>query len=135
MASQDCTLKLSSLNPLAPTFEPKMKDRFVEANGPEPLQQSDAPIAVSKPLTDFHPFKRMPSELRLKIWKLNIPGARVVELKYKKGIYHAVSPTPAPALLHVCHEVSFSLFLCSRPFVNIRYLPSLRSTTRAWNNG
>jgi 2EXR family len=76
-------------------------------------QKSDASVAESKTLTKFRPFPRLPSELRLKIWKLNMPGPRVVELRYSKKIYHAVSPTPTPALLHVCREVSFlRLILC-----------------------
>jgi hypothetical protein len=78
-----------------------------------PPQKSDAPIAGSMALTEFHPFPRLPSELRLKIWKLNMPGPRVVELRYSKKIYHAISPTSTPALLHVCREVRF-LYLETR---------------------
>jgi hypothetical protein len=72
-----------------------------------PPQKSDAPIAGPMAFTEFHPFPRLPSELRLKIWKLNILGPRVIDLRYSKKIYHAVSSTPTPALLHVCHEVRF----------------------------
>jgi hypothetical protein len=108
MANQDFELKLSVLNPLATIFKPKRADQAVEADGARPVQKSDPPVVEFKPLTQFHPFPRMPSELRLKIWKLNVPDERIVELKYSKKIYHAVSSTPAPVLLHVCREVSFS---------------------------
>jgi len=115
MANQDSKLKLSALNPLAATFEPKREESPEHGNANsamKPLGKSDAPVDASvvesMPLMEFRPFSRMPNELRLKIWKLDMPGARVVEVKYSKKIYHAISPTPAPALLHVCREVSLS---------------------------
>lgn len=112
MANQDLKLKLPALNPLAATFEPNVKNSVGNGvtNGVmEPLEKAttpgDAPVTQSKPLTEFHLFPLMPSEIRLKVWKPSMPDARIVELKYSKKIYHAVSPTPAPALLHVCREV------------------------------
>ena len=107
MAKQNPERKLSELNPLAATFEPKRENGVVDGNA-KPVQKSDALVIEPKPLATFHPFPRMPSELRLKIWKLNMPGPRVIELKYSKKIYHAVSPTPALVLLHICREVGVS---------------------------
>lgn len=111
MASQDPKPKLFVLNPLAVAFEPKREVSYDAANrGTGLAQTSDAtPVIVSdpKPLTEFHPFSRLPVELKVKIWKLHRPDPRIVELRYSKKIYHAVSPTPAPVLLHVCREVSF----------------------------
>jgi hypothetical protein len=72
----------------------------------KPQKPDASATESSKTLAKFHPFPRMPSELRLKIWKLNMPGPRVVELRYSEKVYHAVSPTQAPTLLHVCREVS-----------------------------
>jgi hypothetical protein len=86
MANKILELKKSALNPLATPFESN-SGRDVEANKSKPAQQLDAPFVESKPFTEFRPFKRLPSELRLKIWKLNMPGARVVQLRYSKRIY------------------------------------------------
>jgi hypothetical protein len=115
MASQHLKLKPFALNPLAAVFEP-MGDVAFERELPatEVIEGSAAPIDTlcvrSEPLTEFHPFPRLPSEIRLKIWKLGVPGdGRIVELKYSKKIFHAVSPTPAPVLMHVSREVSLSL--------------------------
>lgn len=33
----------------------------------------------------FHPFKYLPTELRLKIWKEGLPDSRVIELEYTSG--------------------------------------------------
>jgi hypothetical protein len=86
MANQDLEPKQSALNPLAAPFEPN-SGRDVEFNEAKPAQQLDAPFVDSKPFTEFHPFKRLPNELRLKIWKLNMPGARIIQLRYSKQIY------------------------------------------------
>ena len=86
MVNKDLELKKSALNPLAAPFEPN-SSRDVEANEAKPAQQLDASFIGSKPFTEFHPFKRLPSELRLKIWKLNMPGARIIQLRYSKRIY------------------------------------------------
>jgi len=108
MASQNLKLmpdKLSALNPLAAIFKSKVDGSL--AHGPK----TRAMKPLGKPLTEFHPFPRLPGEIRAKIWKLGMPGdGRIVELKYSKKIYHPVSPTPAPVLLHVCREVRL---LCS----------------------
>ncbi|KAN0114818.1 hypothetical protein V8E51_004362 [Hyaloscypha variabilis] len=110
MASQHLKLKPFALNPLAAVFEP-MGDVAFERELPatEVIEGSAAPIDTlcvrSEPLTEFHPFPRLPSEIRLKIWKLGVPGdGRIVELKYSKKIFHAVSPTPTPVLMHVSRE-------------------------------
>ncbi|KAE9365117.1 hypothetical protein N431DRAFT_419997 [Stipitochalara longipes BDJ] len=39
----------------------------------------------SQPLTTFHPFIKLPKELRLMIWELIIPGPRIVNLNILRG--------------------------------------------------
>jgi hypothetical protein len=60
------------------------------------------------PLSEFHPFPRLPKEVRLKIWKsvheANERGERVVEITFEWSIQQVVSLSPAPVLLHVCRE-------------------------------
>ncbi|KXH30884.1 hypothetical protein CSIM01_01478 [Colletotrichum simmondsii] len=69
-------------------------------------------------LTQFHLFPRLPVELRLKIWNLNLPPPRVVPIrcgaKSLSFASHAQSPRPSssgctsytavPTNLHACHE-------------------------------
>jgi hypothetical protein len=81
------------------------------------LQASNASIAVlrndlisgreGRVVGDFINFAKLPVELRIKIWRLLLPGPRIVE------VIHRVTDTgfkirpgiPPPVLLHVCHEV------------------------------
>jgi hypothetical protein len=55
----------------------------------------------------FHLFPDLPTEIRLKIWKLVVPKAAVVQqakgLGYKP-LYTIMLPRPTPVVLHVCHE-------------------------------
>lgn len=62
--------------------------------------------------TTFHPFLRLPFELRTQIWNLaarprlvhiNITPTALKPWK-RTGDYDFASPTPAPALAHVCQE-------------------------------
>jgi hypothetical protein len=111
MAAQGLQLKTAASNPLAAEFEHKKEESLGQGIGKsatERLDETDARVAEPKLLTEFHPFPRMPSELRLKIWKFHMSDARIVELKYCKKIFRPISPTPAPASLHVCREVSVS---------------------------
>jgi len=58
-------------------------------------------------LDTFHPFPRLPVEIRLKIWKNALPGRRVVEIDFDRvaGWYPAREATPEPSsLLRVCKE-------------------------------
>ncbi|KAF8854119.1 hypothetical protein BDZ45DRAFT_677200 [Acephala macrosclerotiorum] len=66
-------------------------------------------------LESFTLFPELPTELRLKIWKLAIPGPRILSvghrMQYGEG-YGRIIPTamewrtsdPVPTLLHVCHD-------------------------------
>ncbi|EPE29431.1 hypothetical protein GLAREA_00591 [Glarea lozoyensis ATCC 20868] len=61
-------------------------------------------------MATFHPFMRLPSELRIKIWRYNFPGPRVVAVRYARGQNRYVSDRAPPVLLHVSSE-SRSVFL------------------------
>jgi hypothetical protein len=66
----------------------------------------------------FHPFNRLPTELRLRIWSLSLPDSRIVPIRCGSGAYDGESPSygsrglftgctsPAriPAALHACAE-------------------------------
>jgi hypothetical protein len=65
--------------------------------------------------TTFHPFPHLPKELQLKIWKIMIPGPRIIELKPQtitmalddesEVTYdRCVSQASHPVLLHICHD-------------------------------
>jgi hypothetical protein len=58
----------------------------------------------------FTHFTRLPSELRIKIWKSCFPEPRVVPVRYNCTAKQYTSTTPPLALLHVCSE-SRSLLL------------------------
>ncbi|KAI0973473.1 hypothetical protein F4678DRAFT_477918 [Xylaria arbuscula] len=61
----------------------------------------------------FHPFRRLPAELRIQIWTLTA-YPRIVQLRLLPETYEDfnvkpenvsyISHTPAPAVLHVCRE-------------------------------
>jgi hypothetical protein len=71
-------------------------------------------------MADFHLFPRLPLELRIRIWKMAVEP-REVRVGEQADIIHEGgrtlrstrryfnSPTPAPALLHACHE---SRYIC-----------------------
>ncbi|KAK2780796.1 hypothetical protein FQN52_002057 [Onygenales sp. PD_12] len=57
-------------------------------------------------MASFHPFPRLPLELRARIWEL-IVEPRTVEIRYRTvpgNLLHVTSPTPVPAILHACSE-------------------------------
>jgi hypothetical protein len=72
-----------------------------------------------EPERTFHPFPRLPTELRLKIWEMTVEP-RVVELRceHKSGSIvpddsrhiRLSSPTPPPATLAACRESRDHLF-------------------------
>ncbi|KAI9048960.1 hypothetical protein LZ554_006809 [Drepanopeziza brunnea f. sp. 'monogermtubi'] len=51
----------------------------------------------------FAQFARFPKEIRRNIWRLSLPGPRMVELNYNP-VFHVVSPTRNPIQLQICHE-------------------------------
>ncbi|KAI0542597.1 hypothetical protein GGR58DRAFT_452882 [Xylaria digitata] len=58
--------------------------------------------------TTFHPFPKLPAELRIQIWTL-AAGPRILQIHVflktpKSKDFGYASPTPAPAVLHVCRE-------------------------------
>ncbi|CZR51040.1 uncharacterized protein PAC_00915 [Phialocephala subalpina] len=80
-----------------------------------PLSGHISTIKTDMALESFTLFPELPSELRLKIWKLANPGPRILgvghRMQYREG-YGRIIPTtmdwrtsdPVPTLLHVCHD-------------------------------
>ncbi|KAI0596469.1 hypothetical protein F4775DRAFT_564738 [Biscogniauxia sp. FL1348] len=58
-------------------------------------------------MSTFHPFPRLPAELRARIWALAVEP-RVVEVRVVPDnpleVQRLVSPTPVPAILQTCQE-------------------------------
>jgi hypothetical protein len=73
-------------------------------------------IPRDSPLTAFHPFKKLPIELRLKIWGISTPSgheSRIIEVIQKhidfenndwSNFGHFYTDAICPALLHTCQE-------------------------------
>ncbi|QSZ36698.1 hypothetical protein DSL72_006579 [Monilinia vaccinii-corymbosi] len=51
----------------------------------------------------FHPFTRLPGELRLKIWRTSFPGARLIRVSLDKNGNLVSNATP-PISLQICRE-------------------------------
>ncbi|KAF2820196.1 hypothetical protein CC86DRAFT_360760 [Ophiobolus disseminans] len=55
-------------------------------------------------MVTFHPFPRLPLELRIQIWQFTLIQGRIVKVrKYRNNKYYS-SHTPAPAVTRVCQE-------------------------------
>ncbi|KAH7113109.1 hypothetical protein B0J13DRAFT_681806 [Dactylonectria estremocensis] len=60
-------------------------------------------------MATFHPFARLPLELRIRIWKMTVEP-RAVEVRFKTEfrtggtVFHVMSSTPMPGILQACHE-------------------------------
>jgi hypothetical protein len=81
-----------------------------------PMQDPKNPEIVAA--TTLHKFPKLPKEIQVKIWKLLIPGPRIIQLKREiitttvgeededsEIVYErCVSLAPHPVLLHVCHD-------------------------------
>ncbi|KAI1410091.1 hypothetical protein F5Y13DRAFT_76874 [Hypoxylon sp. FL1857] len=72
-------------------------------------------------MSTFHPFPRLPTELRLRIWALTVEP-RVVEVRVVPDnpleVQRLVSPTPVPAILQTCQEAR-NLGLYKRAFSEV----------------
>ena len=72
-------------------------------------------------MSTFHPFPRLPAELRIKIWSFTVEP-RIVEVRVvldrKTMGSKVISPTPVPATLQTCQEAR-SLGLYKREFSEI----------------
>ncbi|KAI9745329.1 MAG: hypothetical protein M1818_001609 [Claussenomyces sp. TS43310] len=66
-------------------------------------QSAKAPITIIKPQLERRGFSKLPPELRLQIWALSM-RPRVVDVICDLETQTFVSPTPAPAILHVFAE-------------------------------
>lgn len=80
---------------------------------PTPSRRRSSTLSVAATSHDqFHPFPRLPLELRLQIWNLALPGPRVVQvieakkrhMLTRQASYHWTSNSPSPILLRVCKE-------------------------------
>ncbi|PSS03858.1 hypothetical protein BD289DRAFT_449290 [Coniella lustricola] len=91
----------------------------------------------------FHPFPRLPAELRWKIWSYNLPGPRIVSIRCGSDVAaispppdgrpvplcsashpgspspSCTSPAPIPINLHVCHEARREALRRYRPCFGI----------------
>jgi hypothetical protein len=56
------------------------------------------------PSPTFTIFEKLPSELRIKIWKCILPGPRVVSVRFNRGAKQYTSSTAPPILLRTCPE-------------------------------
>ncbi|PVH69920.1 hypothetical protein DL98DRAFT_541246 [Cadophora sp. DSE1049] len=65
-------------------------------------------ITMVSELTTFHPFPRLPDELRLLIWNLASAHPRTVTIhahpRQTQIAEYLISPSPIPAPLHTCRE-------------------------------
>lgn len=84
----------------------------------------DARVTIS--MSTFHPFPRLPFELRARIWEMTVEP-RVVELRIsrrdhgvrsRKSIRHVFSTTPIPPVLQVCQQAR-NQGLYQRPFAKV----------------
>lgn len=71
-------------------------------------------------MATFHPFPRLPFELRARIWEMSVEP-RAVEIRFKRAcetwgtVHYAESSTPMPGVLQACREVR-NLGLYQRAF-------------------
>ncbi|CCC11359.1 hypothetical protein SMACR_04062 [Sordaria macrospora] len=88
------------------------------------------------PMATFHPFPRLPTELRLRVWELTVEP-RTVNFRIKQSAADDVvnnrfsihygstrilpvhSSTPAPAALHACHEARNHLLHWKRVYQQV----------------
>ncbi|KAH7419628.1 hypothetical protein BKA64DRAFT_21989 [Cadophora sp. MPI-SDFR-AT-0126] len=69
-------------------------------------------MSATRPLTTFHPFLRVPKEIRLQIWRAHLTffGSRTVTIRSdclndcERPLQYFRSSDPVPSVLHVCHE-------------------------------
>lgn len=59
-------------------------------------------MALATTGATFHPFPRLPLELRLKIWRSSLPGPRLIRISVEDGSFK--SNTPHPLGLQICKE-------------------------------
>lgn len=57
-------------------------------------------------MTSFALFSSLPTELRLKIWSLNLPGPRVVPIHYTYTSADSTSPKPHDAVMGGCTSIA-----------------------------
>ncbi|KAK8122669.1 hypothetical protein PG984_011339 [Apiospora sp. TS-2023a] len=67
-------------------------------------------------MATFHPFPRLPPELRAQIWRLTVEP-RIVNIR-TNSFSQLISSTPVPTALHTCHEAR-SLGLYQREWAEI----------------
>ncbi|KAI9046948.1 hypothetical protein LZ554_009023 [Drepanopeziza brunnea f. sp. 'monogermtubi'] len=72
----------------------------------------------------FKCFMKLPSELRIKIWKITFPEPRIVPIRFNRATQQYTSNAPPPAALHVSIE-SRAVFL--ETYTNLILSPRHRS--------
>jgi len=88
------------------------------------------PIMTTTPLTEFHLFPQLPSELRLKIWSHDIAIPRIVTFRLEKEKadkkYFGKAFVPfnrPPTALGVCRESRFEALSIYKPSFETLYSP------------
>ncbi|KAM0515792.1 hypothetical protein ACHAPE_005871 [Trichoderma viride] len=131
MALQQPTLRRyrGALAPRKTRSSPITKSRAIK-------KRSSQKPAPSKHLHSFHSFGKLPTELRLRIWELSLPGPRLVPIQCgsdnislpesstisflassmtKDLTTGCMSSAPVPASLHVCTESRLETLQTYRP--------------------
>jgi hypothetical protein len=90
-------------------------------------------------LTSFTYFPKLPTELRLRIWRCVPLDQRIVTIKREKNRLSTILPILTPPLLHVCHE-SRQEMLKHYKLLNLHLLPisiwkGMSFTATVWRLG
>ena len=99
--------------------------------------RSVALMAVNRSMdtNTFHLFSNLPAELRVKIWELNLPGPRLVSLRYlsaatdpsnhltRKVLRGCTSSAPIPTNLHVNREARANALQYYQLSFNLHHCP------------
>jgi hypothetical protein len=100
-----------------------MKLRASKRKRPSTYQDATTQVETAEPITTFTVFRKLPVELRLKIWEYALPGRRVLVLKFYddyNGKNHIECANPPPVISKVCRE--------SRALMKTLYQPSFNLT-------
>lgn len=85
----------------------------------------------------FHPFSRLPAELRLQIWEQSRESGREVDVRFELREHrdgrHLMSRTPTPAILHTCREARYSN-IYRQAFSDVQYGTERSERSYVWVN-
>jgi uncharacterized tellurite resistance protein B-like protein len=109
--------------PLCKTVLPFFDDLTTKVDASTELAVKDPKVAY-----EFHQFPQLPTEMRLKIWRLGHPAPRYIIFREFRRVrwiasesFSLTQPEISPALLFTCQEARNEtlkiqyLFLCFKP--------------------